>query len=321
MQNYFAQQGGNQTQGTNTLDALLTQGNPEAKQTVGNAVNQFGNLTGQLNNTAATADQGVTAAQQAAQGAQQYAQNAINGQNGTLTNLNNQVNTGYQNALQNALSTNANVNSKLGDLETSSVNPYLGQEYSVGNLDPSTLSALGMSQAQWAPLQTELALAGTPQYMTGHNFGDASQASKIDLSQYLQQSDPNASLTKGNTATADQYAQAQALQQLIGGLPAGSLDPTQAAQAGTAPTNFNQFDYGAALQNATNAQLGARGDAQALANQQTAAADAAHNASKSHTLGSNLLNKVIKPAGTFLANPIAAIPNEVNATKTGLKKV
>lgn len=289
LQNYFGQQGGNQTQATNTLDALLTQGNPEAKQTVSNAVNQFGNLTPQFQTATQNADQGVSQAQQNADAARGYAQNAINGQNGALTNLNNDVNSQYQTALQNATQQNQALNQYLSGNDVG--------HYDAGAINPQILSELGITPQQFADLNNQLYNADTSQYMTGHNFGAGSATQNLsNLTGYLQQTDPNQALSAANTATADQYSQAQALQQLLGTLPQGSaLDPSQAGLAGTAPTNLNQFDYNAALQNATNTASGARTDAQAQANQLTAQADAAHEASKHKGILNTVKNVVSNP--------------------------
>jgi hypothetical protein len=75
LQNYFAKGAGpNATQASNTLDALLLQGNPQAQQTIQQAANQFQTLTPTFNNAVTQADLLVPAAQQAAQQAAQYAQ-------------------------------------------------------------------------------------------------------------------------------------------------------------------------------------------------------------------------------------------------------
>lgn len=318
--NYFGSQGGNQTHATNTLDALLTQGNTDARNTVSTAVDQFNNLIPQLAQSAQAGNAHVQSAQNAADAARAYAQNAINGQNGTATNLNNEVNNGYNTALTNATNQNQSVQDLLANrLYNPTDNAQSG--YGVSAISDQDAASLGMTPDQAGALRQAMIDAGTSQYMTGHNFGQGSDVSKINLSQFLQQSDPSAYINQANTATPEEYAQAQALQTLTGSGDGLALNPGQASLAGTAPTNFNQFDSSAALQNAQNTAAAERGDAQAQANQLTAQADAAHNASKSHTLGSNLLNKVVNPLGQYLANPLALLPNEISSTKTAAKKI
>lgn len=96
LQSYLAQTGtGNQTRASNTLDALLLQGNPESRQQIQQAAGQFKGLTDQFGNAVTGANAQVPLAQQAAQQAQQYAQQ----QAGNTTN---QFNTALQNQLQNA---------------------------------------------------------------------------------------------------------------------------------------------------------------------------------------------------------------------------
>jgi hypothetical protein len=74
---YFGKQGSNPTQASNTLDALLIQGNPNAQKQVAQAAGQFSNLTPQFNQSVTTANAQVSPAQQAAQQAAQYAKSQI----------------------------------------------------------------------------------------------------------------------------------------------------------------------------------------------------------------------------------------------------
>lgn len=100
LQNYFQGQGGNQTRASNTLDALLLQGNPEAQQNIKTAANQFQNLTPQFQQSVTGANQSVQDAQAAAQQAQQYAQGAIKPVTDQFGNaVNNTYNTAQQAAI------------------------------------------------------------------------------------------------------------------------------------------------------------------------------------------------------------------------------
>jgi hypothetical protein len=130
LQTYLSQNAGpNATQASNTLDALLLQGNPQAQQTIKTAANQFQNLTPQLTNAVTGADQSVQAAQQAAQNAQQYAQQqAANTTNQFNTQLQNQVTAGQ--AAENAYNNLVNQNNQyLGNARPllSDINAYAQQ--------------------------------------------------------------------------------------------------------------------------------------------------------------------------------------------------
>ena len=173
LQNYFSGTGGNQTQASNTLDALLLQGNPGAQQTISNAANQFQNLNPTLANDTTQADAGVTAAQQAAANASQYAQNTINPVGTNLSStLNNQVTTG-QNA-ENAYNQLINQN-----------NQYIGQAQPIA----SDINAYETAQNQ--PISGDLAqyLGGnTPLYSnmaTVNNTATSQQAQEAAALQQL----------------------------------------------------------------------------------------------------------------------------------------
>lgn len=317
LQNYFGQtQGGNQTAGTNTLDTLLLQGNQPAYQTVQNAANQFQNLTPQFQQTTAGADQGVTAAQQSAQQASQNALNAFTGSNGTLTNLNNTINTGTANDISQAQAQQASLNADIANLyggqaadtTAGTLGTYGGgttpwgntTNYTVGNLSPQDLASLGMTQDQANALQQAMQTAGTSQMMTGNNFGAGSQTTQDDLTQYLQENNPATAYTNANTATAPQYQEMAAIQQLLGAQApqtGNAIDQSTATQAGQLPAYLNSFNYGQALSDAQNFGTQARTDAQGEANMIAGNADVQH-AQSQHSGG--LLGGVARD----LTNPL-----------------
>lgn len=324
--NYLQQTGTNPnaTQASNTLDTLLLTGNPQANQTVQTAANQFQNLTPQFQNSVTAADQGVTAAQQAAANAAQYAQGQFNPY---VQNFSNTVNTNAQNQIAQQQASQAALLKDIGgiynqpaDTSGTTLGTYHGgttpwyntTNYAVNNtLTPQDLQQLGVTQDQWNALQGAMQQAGTSQMMNGRNFGAGSPTSQIDLTQFLQQSDPTQYINAGNTATADQYATAAALQQLGGANVNTGLNQANIAQAGTAPTNLNQFLYNNALTGSQNTAAEARSAAQQEANDLTANADTQHNAEKKGGLFSSGLGGFLGAA----INPATWIPNAINVAE------
>lgn len=110
LENYFAGQGRNPTQASNTLDSLLIQGNPEAQQQVTTAANQFNGLGDQLTQGTTSANAQAQAAQKAAQDASNYAHTQI-GQ--TVDQFGNSLNSNLTQAEQQRQA----YNKQLGDLQ------------------------------------------------------------------------------------------------------------------------------------------------------------------------------------------------------------
>lgn len=304
LQGYFAKNGGpNQTQASNTLDALLIQGNPNAQQTVNTAAGQFANLTPQLTTATAGADAGVTTAQQAAQQAAQYAQGQFGN---TVNNFNQGINTELTNANNTNQQNIANYNADVKGL-------------TAGNfLTPQQMQSLGVTQSQYNSLLAPVTEAATPNWYVDRNSGAQSTPTNINLNQWLQQLSAAPAATANQVATPEQFAEQQALSQLGGGqpLPGALLDPTLAAQAGTyKPTSANPtFDYNAALSGATAQDQAIQQAAKNQAYQTQNTAHIQHN-QNSGGFFSNLLSN---PLAQYLANPLLAVPQEI---KQGAKKI
>lgn len=299
---------GQTSQGINQLDSLLLQGSPDAQASIKAAADPYATLGDYLNqqNTAATG--AIQAGQTGAQNASQDALNAFTGDNGTLTNLNSQINQTTAKALSDATAGNAKLKTDLTS----------------GNMDEADLKAAGITGDQWNTLKAAMTRANTSQYMTGHNFGAASATQALDPNEALQQQDPTKLINNGTTATPEQYQQMASIQALLGGKnPQGNaLNPALASLAGTYnPSQLNQFDAPGYQQYATNVGDAERQAAQEQANALTAAADAQHAASKSHTLGQNFLNNIGKPLAKYFVNPLGAVKDEFGATKTGYNKL
>lgn len=200
LQNYFASTGKNPTQASNTLDALLINGNPQAQQQVQQAASQFNGLTDQFGNAVKGANAQVQTAQQAADAAKQYAQGQIGK---TVDQFGNTLNTQLQGANQ---SRDA-YNSALSDL-----------------------------QAKATPLVAPI----NSLMQTAPNLGLTNYFSNVPgMSPVINPA------TLGTTASADQYGEDAALEQLLGNNYNQQLTG-DSSQAGTFKTpgaapNFNDL--------------------------------------------------------------------------------
>lgn len=292
-ENLLSQNEATPTTGVTALNSSILSQDPNALGSVENAYKPFSNLLTGLNTGASAADQQIAVKQANATAANQAASGAIANQTSGL-------NTAVNNQLTDAQNKNAAFVQNYNDTVAN-----LGYGKS---LTPDEISQLGMTPEQYQALQNQTNLAATSQYMTGHNFGAPSATSQINNSQFLTQEAAPAAVNANQVATADQFKTLAALLNLNNGqLPTGAvLDPNAVAQAGTyvAPTLNGAFNYNQALQNATTTQQQERADAQAQANQLTAAADAAHNASKKGTFGGKLLSAISNPLNYNLVSAI-----------------
>jgi hypothetical protein len=306
-------------QGINALDTLLLTSNPNAVNTVQQAAAPYAGLTNYLNTQNTNIGNDITAGQNNAAQASQNALNAFTGNTGTLTGLNQAINTETQNTLAQDTAEQQQLKTDLANLETPGAiaNQALGiQNYNVGTLSPQDLAALGLTQAQGTALQQALQNAGTSQYETAPNFGASSATAAEDLGSYLQQQNPNTVVNAGTVATPQQYQEMAAINQLLGSqapTQTEAINPLNAAEAGTInPAQLNNFNYQGALTGATNFATQAQQAAQAQANGLSAAALAQHNASKG-----GLLNKIENAAS--LINPVTYA--DTVATNNGVNKI
>jgi hypothetical protein len=219
LQGYFSQNAGpNATKASNTLDALLLQGNPGAQQQIQQAAGQFKGLTDQFGNSVTAANQGVTAAQQAAQQASQYAQNQIKPVVQNFgTSLNDQLaainanETAYnQNVTQNQQNATA-AQQALNNLYPTALNKAIS---GTGNLGNPTLDAAEKARI------TGLLNPGYQNALTA-------------LQPYLSGQPITQPGTLANTATSQQYAEDQALAQLLGQNYNPLLNQANLSQAGS----------------------------------------------------------------------------------------
>jgi hypothetical protein len=314
-------EGPNYTAGINNLDTLLTTQDPNNVKTIraaGDLANTTNNNLGNLLNTqTAQNTQTVKDAQAKAAAASGAARDAFLGPTGTLSNLNGAITssttakTAQAKAQQDKLLADLKaIYSTPQDTAATTLGTYGGgstpwyntTNYTVGDLAPADLSALGIAPDQWAALQTAMQNAGTSVNETGNNFGAGSPTSQIDLTQFLTQLQPS-TISNANVATPEQYAEASAIQQLLGTLPAGTaINPGDAALAGTAPASLTNFNYDTALKNSTEAYQQAIQEAKDEAAAISSAGDLAHAQSQHHGgfLG-NIGNAIDK---ALLYNPV-----------------
>jgi hypothetical protein len=319
---------GQTSQGINSLDTLLLTGNPNAVNTVQQAAAPYAGLTDYLNQQGTNVGNAITGAQSNAAQASQDALNAFTGNNGTLTNLNNTINTTTQNQLTTDQQQQQQLATDLTNLEQQNGSIYDASQglknYTVGSLSPQDIATLGITQDQASQLQAALQQAGTSQYETGHNFGASSAVAPIDLTQYLQQNNPNTVVNAGSVATPQQYQEMAAINQLLGSkapTQGEAINPLNAASAGiVTPSSLNNFNYQGALTAAQTTAANERAAAQQQANQLTAAADLAH-AQSQHGGPFSSIGNFLNTAGSYLANPLSVVPQEINAAQKVTKKV
>jgi hypothetical protein len=209
------------TSGDRTLDALLISQSPDAYKTIQQAVAPAANLQGNLDTATSQADQALrdaissdnAATAGANQSAQTYAQN-----------LTSYLNDAVKKAQDTATSTNAR----------------LAADLASGALTPDDIAALGLSQ------QDGDALIAAASAANADSAAAKMGGLPIALSNYLLQGSPTA-INAANTATAKDYADAAALQSLMGdSAPAVPISAETAGQAGKAPLQ-NYLDYASAL--------------------------------------------------------------------------
>ena len=224
LQNYLGQtSGGNQTQASNTLDALLLSGNPDAQKTVQTAANQFNQLTPQFQNSVTNADQSVQAAQQDAQNAAAYAQQ----QAGNTTN---QFNTQLQNELSGAqnAATTYNQQQQAAYNQLTPIQQWLNayQGNSNVNIGNNPLTQYLNQTPVNAP--TLAGVATSPQYQ------EAAALQQLLGTGYQSPLDQTAASQAGtyNTPTSNSYDLNNIIQQIAGGATTAQYNATQPQMTG-----------------------------------------------------------------------------------------
>ena len=272
------------TQGDSTLDALLLSQTPEAAQTLQTAAQGAQTAQSQLASGASTAD---TALQNAIAQDQAATQAATQAGNEYVTNLTNYLNQTVATAQAAALQGNDSI---LKDLQNNT-------------LTPADQAILGISNDQLAGLENQLQLAETPQNVISQGAGQyagQTPTQQINLLAYLNQQDPNAVITDANTATAQNYADVAALQNMMGSAtPNTPITSSTASQAGTAPTalGINSFNTTGALDAAINASANDRAIEQTYLNEIQNGSDQAHALAAAQNVAKNETEAGLATAG------------------------
>ncbi len=292
----IAQNSATPTTGVTALNSAILSKDPNYLGQVENAYKPFSNLVSGLSTGAQGVDKTIAGEQADAASSSKAAQDQITGQ---ISGLNTAVQNQLSTAQQNATAQNAAVKNAL----------------TTGTADPGVLSALGMSQDQWNTLTAAQKAAATSQvYNSADNkFSANSGTVNVDLNQFNQQLDPNAAFNTANVATADQYKQAGAFQNLLNGLnlntPQAIINQSTAAQAGTAPTNTNTYDYNSALGTTQGAQAQEQAAAQAYVAALQSGADEEHAQAQAQKAASevDLSTKIGAGVGTVAGGIIGSL--------------
>jgi hypothetical protein len=251
------------TTGVTALNSAILSQDPNALASIENAYAPFQNLVTNLNAGAQGVNQTISKEQADAAASAQAANQQIAGQIGAL-------NTGVAGELTAAQNAAA------------AQNAQVKADLAAGTPTPADLQALGMTTAQWNSLSAADKAAATAQVVKSNQgqFGATSGTTTLDPTQFLAQQDPNAVLNAANVATPADYAKAQAFQTLLQGMnlaePTAVINPATASQAGTAPTNLNQYDYQTAMNTATSAKADEVAAAQAYVDALQSGADEQH---------------------------------------------
>ncbi len=289
-ENLLSQNEATPTTGVTALNSAILSQDPNALGTVENAYKPFNNLLTNLNTGAQGVDTTIGQEQSNAASTAQAANQAISNQ---INALNTGVSGELTTAQQNAAAQNANIKKDLA----------------AGTPTASDLASLGMSSDQWNALSAADKAAATGQTVSSNQgqFNATSGTTTIDPTQFLTQQDPNAVLNANNVATAQDYGNAQAYQTLLNGLnlgtPATLINPSTAAQVGTAPTNLNTYNYQTALNTANSAQADEKAAAQAYVDALQSGADdqhaqaAAQNATKNASWAAGIIPGAVAASG------------------------
>jgi len=260
VQTYFQNNNPNATKGGNILDTVLLQGSPEAYTTVQNAAKPFSSLSDYLN-------QGVTASDQAAQTAQKTAdqtaadvRNKFTGANGIIPTFQSGLDTRLASTLSDAQSRADRIKKYFQDLDStkglSSLNWNTGNKSGAGltpedilsNINNKDFESMGINPATDIEGYNTSARSLDPLvFNTRLGELNGSILAPFNSSDYLQQQSPEATITRSNVATPDEYSEAAALQTLTGNDLSSWLNPSNASQAGTFNPNVSQYNLKAAM--------------------------------------------------------------------------
>jgi hypothetical protein len=262
-ENLLSQNEATPTTGVTALNSAILSQDPNALASVQDAYKPFNNLLTNLQTGAQGINQTIGQEQSDAATSAKAANDAIAAQIAGL-------NTGVQGELTTAQQNAATQNAKLK------------ADLAAGTPSAADLQTLGMTSDQWNALSAADKAAATAQTVTSNKgqFGATSGTATLDPTQFLTQTNPNNVINAANVATPQDYAKAQAFQTLLNGMnlqtPTAVINPATAGQAGTAPTNLNQYDYQTALNTANATKTDEVAAAQAYVDALQSGADENH---------------------------------------------
>jgi hypothetical protein len=295
-ENLISEKEATPTAGVTALNSAILSQDPNALASIQGAYDPFKNLVTGLQSGASDVNKQIAKEQQDATASAKAAQDAIASQIGAL-------NTGVSGELtaaqQKAAAQNAQVKADLA----------------AGTPTPADLQAIGMTSDQWNALSAADKAAATSQLVRAGGGGQATAQSgttTIDPTQFLAQQNPNTVINAANVATPQDYANAQAFQTLLQGMnlqtPTMAINPATATQAGTAPTNLNQYDYQTALNTATSTKADEVAAAQAYVNALQSGMDEQHAQAVADQAGRQAKEQKIE-AASIIGLPLAIASN------------
>lgn len=203
------------------LNQALVGADPNARQTLGAAVQPFNELRSYLQGKVAPGAEAVSGAQANAKKASDALAQRFTGEGGVIPTFQSGLDQRVQDAIGNA-------NTALSRQRSGVTNGGRA-------LKPEDYQNLGLQgQEQLTQLDSyNNALARYHGVML--NNGD-----------FFSETDPTLGINRGNVSSADDYARSSALASLMG-LDDAGLSQDQAGQAGTSPTDFADFDFTGAM--------------------------------------------------------------------------
>lgn len=308
-QNLIAKTAAKPTSSVTALNSAILSKSPEALASVENAYKPFQNLVAGLKGGAVEQNRAIADQQAKVAAGKDAAAKALTSQ---MTGLNTNVSGELTAAQQKMAAQNEKVKAEIAG----------------GNVSDESLNALGMTRDQWNSLSTAQKDAATSQdvFSNQHQFGAKSGTTNVDLTNFLNQTDPNSVLNAGNVATKEDYAKAQAFKSLLGNLnlqtPDLLINPNAASEAGTAPTNVNGFDYQTALGVAQQAKSDQLASAQAYVDALQSGADEEHaQLAAVQAAKKSMATRAASIAQTPIAATNAAVQGTAEGGKTYLQKL
>jgi hypothetical protein len=247
LENYVRGTETNPTQGESMLDTVLLQGNPNAMQTVQNAAQPFAGLNDYLGQATTKTDAQIQKAINDAQTQAQAVQAQFTGAGGVVpaweqgiqANVTaQQAQAQQQAALDKQVLTSQGIPAGTTPAQMNQIAADFGM--SLPDLQ-AYLTKVSAAEAGYTPPTPGTSSTGSPVHVVPNpTLSPVPGMAPVDLTQFATFQTPQYAINPGNVATSQDYAEQQALTQLLGNSP-GFLNPANASQAGTASTDLLKF--------------------------------------------------------------------------------